>query len=331
LHFAFCILNSEFCIMKKYLFFLLSALSLSLMGYSQAMKPELMVFPSENWCINNGYYTEVTNMDYVQKVPDYRAALQGSMDLKMAIAKINDLFAQRGFPLSDLEQTLKNIEQERAEDMLTLSKNGNELSESPLDMISRVAKADIILELSWEAIENGPKTVLTYVLEAKDAFTGKSLGGPAGPLPGSMSASLPELLNEAIVANMDEFQLRIQDHFNDMQTNGREIRLDIKVFANNEAGIDLETEYGDEELNEIIQRWMVQNTVNRRFTARDASENHIYYTQVRIPLFDDYGAPMSANDFAKKLQKALKKEPFKIPAKVTPKGLGRAVIILGEK
>ena len=316
--------------MKRFSIFLVAVLSV-MAAFSQARKPELMVFPSENWCINNGFYTEVENMGYTQKVPDYRRALQESMDLKMAIAQINNQFAQRQFPLEDLEQTLKNIEQERAEDHLTLSKNGNELSETPLDEISRIAKADIILELSWEARVTGPKTTLTYILEAKDAYTGKSLGGPSGPLPSSMSADIPTLLTEAVVANMDEFQAMVQQHFEDMQTNGREIRLDIRVFDNNAANVDLETEYGDDELGEIITRWMAQNTVNRRFSVKNASETRMNFTQVRIPLFDDYGMPIAAGEFAKKLQKSLKKDPFNIPSKVMNKGLGYAVVVIGEK
>ncbi|MBQ0118385.1 MAG: hypothetical protein KBS42_01265 [Bacteroidales bacterium] len=302
---------------------------LTVMG--QARKPELMVFPSESWCINNGYYTEVTNMDYVQKVPAYREALQSNTQLKMAIAKINDLFAERQFPLEDLEQTLKNIEQERAEDNLTVSKNGNELAETPLDQLSRTAKADIILELTWELNDLGAKHSLTYILEAKDAYTSKTIGAVSGVGAPSMSADVATLLEEAIVANMDGFQARIMDHFAQMQEMGREVRLDIKVFDNNAAGVDLETEYGDDELVDILNRWMAQNTVSQRFSVKDASETHINYTQVRIPLYDDYGIAMDAAAFAKKLQKALKKEPFQIPSKVVTKGLGRAVLIIGEK
>jgi len=298
---------------------------------AQIKKPELMVFPSENWCINNGYYMEIMNMDYAQKVPAYREALQQNTQLKLAIAKINELFAEREFPLEDLEQTLKSIDQDRAEDALTMSKNGNELAETPLDQITRVAKADIILELTWEVNDMGPQHSLTYILEAKDAYTNKSVASVSGTGAPSMSAEVPVLLEEAIVANMDNFQNRLMDYFQNIQDQGREIRLDIKVFDNNERGIDLESEFGEDELGDIIQRWMVQNTVSQRFSLKAASENHMDFTQVRIPLYDDYGVAMDAAAFAKKLQKALKKEPFKIPSKVIMKGLGRAVIIIGEK
>lgn len=317
--------------MKRITILLPLALLLATVVSAQIRKPELMVFPSENWCITNGYYTEVTNMDYQQKVPAYREALQQNTQLKMAIAKINDLFAARQFPLEDLEQTLKNIDQERAEDNLTLSKNGNELAETPLDRITRVAKADIILELTWELNDLGPKHSLTYILEAKDAYTSKSIGAVSGTGAPSFSADVATLLEEAIVANMDNFQNRLTDYFTEMQDLGREVRIDVKVFADNAAGVDLETEYGDDELSDIIIRWMAQNTVSQRFSVKASTETHIDFTQVRIPLYDDYGLAMDAASFAKKLQKALKKEPFQIPSKVLMKGLGHAVIIIGEK
>jgi hypothetical protein len=139
------------------------------------------------------------------------------------------------------------------------------------------------------------------------------------------------LLEEAIVANMDNFNNRLQDHFLEMQEIGREVTLDIKVFANNAAGVDLETEFDDEELIDIIQAWLQQNTVKGRFTMPYQSENIANFTQVRIPVYDNNGRAIDANGFAKQLAKMLKKAPYNIPCKVMVKGLGRAVIILGEK
>jgi len=316
---------------KKIFGLMMAVMMVSTLATAQIRKPELMVFPSETWCINHGYYTEMDNLGYTEKVPDYRAALQENTDLKMAIAKINDLFAEREFPLESLEQTLKNLAQERAENNLTTSKAGNEMAETPLDQISRVAKADIRLELTWEVKDFGPKHSITYVLEAIDAYTAKSIGAVSGTGEPSMSADVAVLLEEAIVANMDNFYVRLQDHFTEMQEIGREVVVDIRVFDGNEKGIDLETEYGDDELRDIITRWMSQNTVSGRFSIKDASETRINFTQVRIPVYDDYGVAMDAYAFGKKLQKALKKEPFEIPAKIMAKGLGRVVIILGEK
>lgn len=310
---------------------LLAAAAISMLSFAQIKKPELMVYPSDVWCINNGYYIEVENMGTIEKVPNYKQALQESVGLKLAIAKINDLMAERQFPLQSLEQAIRNVEQRRAEDNVTTSRSGNVLAESPLDELTRTARADIILELTWDVKDQGPKHSLSYILEAKDAYTSKSIGAVSGTGAPSMTADVDVLLEEAIVANIDNFNVRLQDYFTEMQTIGREIVLDIQVFDNNAAGIDLESEFGDEELIDVINRWMFQNTVSGRFSMPYASENVANFTQVRIPVYDDYGVPVDANGFARKLSRMLRKEPYMIPNKVLVKGLGRAVIILGEK
>lgn len=316
--------------MKKSIFTIALAL-VALVASAQIKKPSLMVIPSDVWCISNGYYTEIENMGVTTKVPNYKQALQESMGLKMAVAKLNDLMAERQFPLQSLEQSIKNLEQQRMEDNLTTSKAGNDLAESPLDEVARVAKCDIILELSWEVKDFGPKHSLAYILEARDAYTGKSIGAASGTGAPSLSADVDVLLEEAIVANMDNFNNRLQDHFTEMQTIGREISLDIKVFANNSAGIDLESEFEGQELIEYIENWLQLNTVQGRFTMPYQSENVANFTQVRIPVYDERGRAIDANGFARQLSKELKRGPFFIPNKVLVKGLGRAVIILGEK
>ena len=316
--------------MKRYLFSIALAL-VALVASAQIKKPELMVIPSDDWCIRNGFYTEIDNLGTVTKVPNYKQAFQESMGLKLAVAKLNDLMAERQFPLQSMEQTIKNLEQRRMEDNLTTSKSGNELSESALDEVARTAKCDIILELSWDVKKIGPKNSLSYILEARDAYTSKSIGAASGTGAPSISADVDVLLEEAIVANMDNFNNRLMDHFTEMQTIGREISLDIKVFANNPAGIDLETEFGEDELIDIINNWLQVNTIQGRFSMPYASENVANFTQVRIPVYDERGRAIDANGFAKQLSKFLRKEPYNIPTKVLVKGLGRAVIILGEK
>lgn len=316
--------------MKKSIFTIVLA-CVALVASAQIKKPELMVIPSDVWCISNGYYTEVENMGTTVKVPNYKQALQENVGLKLAIAKLNDLMVERQFPLKSLEQEIKNLEQRRMEDNLTTSKAGNDLAESPLDEVARTAKCDIILELTWDVKDFGPKHSLSYILEGRDAYTSKSIGAASGTGAPSFTADVDVLLEEAIVANMDNFINRLLDHFTEMQTIGREITLDIKVFANNAAGIDLETEFGDDELLDVINNWLQLNTVQGRFTMPYASENVANFTQVRIPVYDERGRAVDANGFAKGLAKMLKKEPYNIPSKVLVKGLGRAVIILGEK
>ncbi|MDE5743939.1 MAG: hypothetical protein K2H62_06250, partial [Bacteroidales bacterium] len=256
---------------------------------------------------------------------------QTDPNLIMVISKINTLMADRGFPLKNLESALRSIEQSMAEDAMTASKtSGAELAETPLDRLKRTAQADIILQLTWSVNEQGPKKSVTYNLQGLDAYTDKQIAGAQGTGAPSMTADLPVLLEEAVLANMDNFTARLQQYFDDLFANGREVTVGIRVFDNG-SGLDLETEFGDYELSEIIDKWMYDNTVEHRFSKSASSETRILYEQVRIPLYKADGMPMDTENFVRGLRSFLRKEPYKIDAKVMNRGLGNAVLVLGEK
>lgn len=71
--------------------------------------------------------------------------------------------ADRGFPLKDLQQTLKTLNNDAAEDALLTSKAGNSVAESPLDRLRRRAKPDIIMEIDWTENKMGPKVLLHII------------------------------------------------------------------------------------------------------------------------------------------------------------------------
>lgn len=315
----------------KRILLLLSYVLVALSAMSQAKKPIIMVVPSDIWCNQNGYVEEIDNQGTTIIVPNYVQAFQNDMDLKLVIAKINDMMAERGFPLKDLESTVKSINQSVAEDNMMVSKNsGSSIQETPYEKIRRTAKADIIIELTWDIQTQGPKRTLSFIMEGKDSYTNKSLGSAAGVSQPSFSAATPVLLEEAVLSHIDNFNNRLQSYFDELQEIGREVSLEIKVFEN-EKGYDLETEFEGEELIEIIDNWLADNTQEGRYSFVDGSENYAVFEQVRIPLYDIKGRAMDTNRFARELRKVLQAEPYLIPVKLVNKGLGKAVLIIGDK
>lgn len=318
--------------MKKIVLFAFFSLVLgvaTMMG--QAKKPTIMVVPSDAWCNAQGYVQEYDELGTKKTMSDYAAALQNSMELKLVIAKINELMADRGFPLKDLEATMNSIARQQAEEALITSKtSGSEVAESLLDRVRRVAKADILIEIGWQITHQGPKNTLTYIMRGLDSYSNKQVAGSTGASQPSFSAEPVVLLEEAVVSRIDDFNARLQEHFDDLFTNGREVALNIRVFDNG-SGIDLESEYDGYELIEIIDEWMELNTVQGRFTKLEGSETRATYEQVRIPLFKESGAAMDTEGWARQLRSKLRKEPYLIPVKVIPNGLGSCTLVLGEK
>lgn len=317
--------------MKIKYFLSMVLLSLSaLTAFGQAKKPTLMVMPSDAWCNEHGYTQEFDNQGVKEKVSDFKTAVANDKQLNAVISKINSLMADRGFPLKDLQQTIKSMNSDAAEDALITSKTGSPVAETPLDRLRRRAKADIILELDWTVNNVGPKSSITYNLRALDAYSNKQVAGAEGTGKGSFSAEIPVLLEEAVQDHMDMFCERLQNHFDDMMANGREVSLTMKVFDNG-SGLDFEKEYGDYELNEVIDNWLSDNCVNHRFNKSDATETTLMYEQVRIPLYKDNGQAMDTYSFARNMARYFKAAPYNIPIKVVNKGLGKCEMIFGEK
>ncbi len=313
--------------MKKIVIIFLFLFS-SVLAFSQAKKPTIMVVPSDNWCQTNGYMIEFDNQGKTVKVPDYKKALQQNSDLLLVISKINELMAIRGFPLKNLESVIKTLESESAEDAMLASKSGSNASESPIDKLKKTAKADIWMQMTWTINSTGPKRSITFNLQGIDAYTDKQFAGTSGTGQPSFTAELPVLLEEAVLANIDNFNARLQEHFDDLFTNGREIIVRVKKFDSFEG--DLETEYEGEELGKIIESWISENTVNGRFNTTDATENMMLFEQVRIPLFDDKSKAIDARSWLRGLQKNLK-DKYQIESKLMMKGLGQAQLVIGEK
>jgi hypothetical protein len=315
--------------MKKVALVIATAIMSVGMLMGQAKKPTLMVVPSDNWCKQNGFMLKFDNQGTVEELPDYKKALQGSSDLILVIAKISQLMADRGFPCKLLEQELKKLSQESAEDAMLTSKSGSGVAESPIDKLYKSAKADIILQITWSVNVTGPKKSVTFVLQGIDAYTGKQIASASGTGAPSFSAELPVLLEEAVLAHIDNFNNQLQNHFDDMFANGREIIVRIKKFDS--WPDDFETEFDGKELGQIIEEWFQNNTVKGRFNTTDATANFMLFEQVRIPLYDANGKAMDARSFLRGLQNYLKNPPYNLTSKLMIKGLGQATLVIGEK
>lgn len=280
----------------KRVIFVMAALLLPAMLMAQAKRPTLMVIPADSWCAANGYMA--TEDD--KQVPDYEKAWQENQDLFSVVAKIGELMTDRGFPLKDMSQSLKNIGQVRT---------------------------DILMEVGWKVNKTGPKQSVTYTLRGVDAYTLKQIAAGSGTGKPSFSAELPVLIEEAVLERMDNFADQLQAHFNDLLENGREVSVSVRA----ENGIKFGNEYEGEELTDIIDEWMALNTVGHRYNLSNATETMLDFEQVRIALYADNGMALDTRRFVNDLRKKLSAAPYNIPSKIETNGLGKATLILGKK
>jgi len=302
-----------------------------------AKKPTIMVVPSDNWCIQNGYKMTFDNQGSTVTIPNYKAAMQGSSDLLLVIGKLNTLMADRGFPAKNMETEIKNIESESAEmNMYSSKESGSSVAESPIDALKRVAKADIIMQLTWSINKVGPKKSITFNLQGLDAYTGEQVAGAQGTGALSFSTEIPLLLEEAVLAHLDNFNSQLMAYFTDLAANGRKVKINIMVWDSWDEDLESEFELDGEEdeLSTLIEYWMEENAYQSKYHLADATATMMRFDMVRIPMYYERKGKQRAMDtrrFVNGLRKYLKKGDTEIEAKLTMRGLGEAWLILGEK
>ncbi len=298
---------------------------------AQAKKPTLMIFPSDNWCIQRYFYTETKYQGNTIKSPDYKKAFQEDQEIGQVISKIGSLMIEKGYPLKDAENEMKNLERQGAIDQAISNGNGNnELNLSMLDRILTISKSDVVIQVWWQINKkiNGNKEA-KFTLEAIDSYTNKRIAAATGIKEFSTNQSTPELLASSIENNIELFSNQIQDYFNNLLENGREVKLQIKVFK--DWGKNLDTDFQNKTLNEIIEEWLQANTVKSKFNIASYTENLMILEEVKIPVLDNKNRGVDSRSFLRNLQNYLKELPYAIPSKLISTGIGDATLILGDK
>ena len=152
---------------------------ISLLLFAQAKKPVIMIVPSDVFCVSHGYTMTVNANGRDQVLPDYKKCMQSNDEIRMVITKMGAIMTDRGFPLKDLEQTLKSIDTQSAELAMLTSKGGAAVVETPIDVLKRTAKADIIMDIDFNIKRQGPSNYITFNLRGLDAYTNKQVAAAA--------------------------------------------------------------------------------------------------------------------------------------------------------
>ena len=310
---------------KMYILLAMSVFSIGL--FAQAIKPSMMVMPSKSWCHDKGYEKQNIKEDgKTYSIYEYERALIEYKELGPAIRKIGELMGQRGFELVDFQTTLESSATESALDDMD-----DDIEADPEASIIKAAGTDIILRINWfiQPIMGG-RQQLTYELTAFDSYTNKQIANTGNTTP-PQAPGMTEvvMLQNAVIGQMDQFVAQLMSHFTEMTQKGREISVRVNAVSGWQDGLETEIGEDEEELTDIINKWINDNSVAHRYHKSSGTKKSLYYDSVYIPLYDENGNPISAEDWVKQMRKYLKKT-YKVPCRVKMRGLGQAQIKIGE-
>ena len=255
---------------------------ISVSAQPKPKKPRLVVVPSDALLNQMGLLGTTDDMGAENYIEDYKHAFLDT-DLKGCIAKISEMFNDREFPLTMLEAELRRVQ----------GKN------IPITI-------DYRLELNYQIKQYGPRKSCYFELTAIDAYSSKQVAGTSGESKPAIGESNVNLLQEAVLSQIDKFADDIQTSFNKLIQYGKETRLTITAVD----GASLDDDKGNGSVLDIVEAWLDENCVNSSYTTDNQDETTINISQAMMPAFQTLPngneRALDARNFYKSLEQTLK-------------------------
>ncbi len=292
-------------------------------------RPLVMVLPADNTLKNYKALSEskANGRTYYQR--DYAAYLKNDFHAKRIFSAIQDEFIKQGYPLNDLEQTLKQLNTQEATDLV------DGLGDDAKTRLLTTAQPDIILELDYYT--DAGKISLTshnykrkdccvsYTLNALDAYTNKVVATiNATNLKGE---STTKVIQEDILAKIPGFQQDIQNYFSEILKRGRDISVRVAVENGCDISLSDESVEGDTYSDYIID-YIKAHTVKGAYNMRRNTDKEMYFVNCRIKLLNEDGTQYGVYDWARDMSKVLRKN---LGLKVSNKAQGLGEILITIK
>lgn len=285
-------------------------------------KPKLMIIPSDRMLKDEKCLTINTFNGKKTIIRDISGFIVKSEKSNSIISAIQKYFIQIGYPLNDLEQSLKAINNRQ------ISDETDNIAKDAKTLLLNTVSPDIILELDYqENVITGRTSRKSYIniaLSAIDVYSDKVI---AVSNKNNLDMSLDEYLEKGITKDLETLEPQLRNYFTDIVANGREISF--RVTLSNDCPISLSDMYNNEgdTYSDWIRRWVITNAKNGSANMVSNTKKEMAFTNVRISNVMDDGTQFNAYEFAGKFRKEFFKT-FSLQSSNNSQGLGNALVII---
>ena len=292
-------------------------------------RPQIMVIPGDQLLKNfNALKTETVN-GRTYTLRDYQKYLRDDDRAKRIISAIQDQFIQQNYPLSDFEQTLKQLDTQEATDL------ADGMEKDAKTLLLTVAQPDIILELNYDTSRDkvdltshnyggrGEKNI-SYTFSAIDAYTSKVVATvSANNIKGE---STTEAINADMAEKMPKLQSDIVKYFSDILTRGREITVRVAVEEGSNVKLQDESITGDTYADWTVD-YVKTHTIKGAYKMQRNTDNELYFVNCRIALTNEDGTQYGVYDWARDFTKQMRQN-LGVKASNKAQGLGEVLITI---
>jgi len=250
-------------------------------------KPRLMVMPSTEFMNDKGVCKDVETDGRKGLDCDMNRLLSTDKEFSSVVTNVAVAFADRGFPMVDLESSIRNATEQRMMDMTAK----RPILTAMQDQIVLDTRPDIKLELKSELSSVMGQKKLTLTINGVDVFTGKNVAPATFTSQPMAGVTTADLAKEVVVAMMPQLESRLMNHFRDMAANGRGVSMRFVVLesAELEDGLNTDVEPAGElmALADYLSDLVRKRALNGKVEQGAAGETQISFAEVRIPFAED--------------------------------------------
>lgn len=264
--------------------------------------PTIMIIPSDallrkNRCLST---IEIDGASYIKR--DYQKYLINNDNNRAIIRAVQDKFIDMDFPLSDLEQALKNLNnQEMMKDVDNLAVDGR-------SMLLATVSPNYILDLDYNFdfgsnYQNHNKE-LDCVLSIVDPNTEKVLSSI------TLSASgknINDALKKLSIKDFVPLSKDLKSEFTKTVKKGREVNILITVDNGSNVNLNDELRNG-ETLADYIIDYMDRNTKKGTYSLQRNSSVELYFNNARISNLTSNGTQKNAYKWGRDLCRDLREK-----------------------
>jgi len=234
-------------------------------GQTQAAKtpkPKIMVIPK------------------IKEGEDLKKMYDSSQNIRVAIAKIEEVFLGKEANLVSFDAKLKQVEQNRRIN----STSGNQ--EDSKSMVLQMSGADVYVEAEVNVVRHSQFNAnsVSVILNAYQNGTSNLLGVKEGRSRINATEDIGLLTSLAMDTISVGFLNLMQIKWDDIYKNGQSIYVQFTLGSN--VRYDFESELGHpaKMLSELIDDWFQQHTVNGVFNNQGVVGNMMIISDARTPL-----------------------------------------------
>lgn len=293
-----------------------------LLSQQKAIKPKIMIIPSNQWMVENNYVTKTVIQGESRNTYEYEKAFNNDPTLNDVINSVGGIFAERGFTLTNMSAAIQQVKKK------TQRNNATGRVFSVLDELANEVSADIRLELDFhiQDVGFGQRQVDRFSLTAIDTYSSENVGDVRGVGTASSETSISSLVQERVLATINELESDILNIFNGYVENGRQIK--IEVIFSNVLGLCFDLYDVDEDglmTFEMFENWVIENSFKGRGQSEPLEES--INLILNIPLVNENGKSVKAFDYSVLLLKKLNPKYVLRPENI---GLGYSILNIND-